>query len=247
MPISKKIIIDNNKINLIETNFNSNFLNTRNKKGRTNKDYYKLNDKKFINCLNQAQIKIRKYNKTLEYIFKNNEFNNKFKYHVTLRGINKLGLKRAIDRIKKADKALSFVSLASWTINTDLHYHILINTKLTIEELNKKLKKIDSNIREVYSMSGLLNYLRKNLNYDTLNVLRNIDNEELKDKQIEILEYSKILSYSKDIKYKPIEIKKPTEEQIEEIKKDTTYLGKIEYKKLDCNVTIEKFEKIKFK
>ncbi|ELP5182802.1 hypothetical protein R1Z14_002670, partial [Clostridium perfringens] len=211
MPISKKIVINNTEINLIETNYNENFLNIRNKKGRTNKDYYKLSDKEFINCLNQAQIKIRKYNKTLEYIFKNNEF----KYHITLSKTNKLGLKRAIDRIKKTDKDLSYVSLASWTIETDLHYHMLVNTRLTIEELNKKLKNIDSNITEIYS-SRILKYLKKNINYDTLSVLRNIDKKELKDKQIEILEYSKILSYSKDIKYKPIEIKNPTEEQIEE-------------------------------
>ncbi|ELP5185394.1 hypothetical protein VB566_15115 [Clostridium perfringens] len=238
MPISKKIVINNTEINLIETNYNENFLNIRNKKGRTNKDYYKLSDKEFINCLNQAQIKIRKYNKTLEYIFKNNEF----KYHITLSKTNKLGLKRAIDRIKKTDKDLSYVSLASWTIETDLHYHMLVNTRLTIEELNKKLKNIDSNITEIYS-SRILKYLKKNINYDTLSVLRNIDKKELKDKQIEILEYSKILSYSKDIKYKPIEIKNPTEEQIEEIKKNTTYLKTIEYKKVDSNVIIEKFEK----
>ncbi|MBO3414886.1 hypothetical protein JJB68_14700 [Clostridium perfringens] len=238
MPISKKIIINNTEINLIKTNYNENFLNIRNKKGRTNKDYYKLSDKEFINCLNQAQIKIRKYNKTLEYIFKNNEF----KYHITLSKTNKLGLKRAIDRIKKTDKDLSYVSLASWTIETDLHYHMLVNTRLTIEELNKKLKNIDSNITEIYS-SRILKYLKKNINYDTLSVLRNIDKKELKDKQIEILEYSKILSYSKDIKYKPIEIKNPTEEQIEEIKKNTTYLKTIEYKKVDSNVIIEKFEK----
>lgn len=238
MPISKKIIINNTEINLIKTNYNENFLNIRNKKGRTNKDYYKLSDKEFINCLNQAQIKIRKYNKTLEYIFKNNEF----KYHITLSKTNKLGLKRAIDRIKKTDKDLSYVSLASWTIETDLHYHMLVNTRLTIEELNKKLKNIDSNITEIYS-SRILKYLKKNINYDTLSVLRNIDKKELKDKQIEILEYSKILSYSKDIKYKPIEIKNPTEEQIEGIKKNTTYLKTIEYKKVDSNVIIEKFEK----
>lgn len=238
MPISKKIIINNTEINLIKTNYNENFLNIRNKKGRTNKDYYKLSDKEFINCLNQAQIKIRKYNKTLEYIFKNNEF----KYHITLSKTNKLGLKRAIDRIKKTDKDLSYVSLASWTIETDLHYHMLVNTRLTIEELNKKLKNIDSNITEIYS-SRILKYLKKNINYDTLSVLRNIDKKELKDKQIEILEYSKILNYSKDIKYKPIEIKNPTEEQIEEIKKNTTYLKTIEYKKVDSNVIIEKFEK----
>ncbi|XZM68824.1 hypothetical protein ACSXAL_15240 (plasmid) [Clostridium perfringens] len=238
MPISKKIIINNTEINLIKTNYNENFLNIRNKKGRTNKDYYKLSDKEFINCLNQAQIKIRKYNKTLEYIFKNNEF----KYHITLSKTNKLGLKRAIDRIKKTDTDLSYVSLASWTIETDLHYHMLVNTRLTIEELNKKLKNIDSNITEIYS-SRILKYLKKNINYDTLSVLRNIDKKELKDKQIEILEYSKILSYSKDIKYKPIEIKNPTEEQIEEIKKNTTYLKTIEYKKVDSNVIIEKFEK----
>lgn len=236
MAISRKIVIDNNKIDVIKTNYNSNFLNIRNKKGRTNKDYYKLNDREFINCLNQAQIKIRKYNKTLEYIFKNN----KFKYHLTLSKINKLGLKRAIDRIKKADKNLSFVSLASWTIDTDLHYHILLNTKLTIKELNKKLKDIDSNITEIYS-GRILKYLKKNINYDTLNVLRNIDNKELKDKQIEILEYSKILSYSRDIIYKPVEIKNPTNKEIEQITKYTKYIKTIEYKKIDSNITIDKY------
>lgn len=235
---SKKINIDNNNIDLIETNYNTKFLDNINRAGRNKvEDYELLSDEEFKRKLNEAQRKLKKYNRKIDYIYKNNTF----KYFLTLRGINKQGLKRALDRIRKADKNLSYASLASWTVKTDLHYHILLNTNLTIQDLNKKLKNIDSDIQNIYS-DRVKNYIKKNINYDTNYILRQVDNLELKDKQIEILEYSKILSYSTDIKYKPITIKNPTQEQLEEVY-NNTYLETRNYNKIASIVTVHKFIK----
>lgn len=235
---SKKIKIDNSNIDLIETNYNTKFLDNINRYGRNKVDNYDLlSDEEFKKKLNEAQRKLKNYNRKIDYIYKNNTF----KYFLTLRGINKQGLKRALDRIRKADSNLSYVSLASWTVKTDLHYHILLNTKLSIEDLNKKLKKNDSDIQNIYS-DRVKNYIKKNINYDTSYILRQVDNTELKDKQIEILEYSKILSYSKDIKHEPIEIKNPTSEQLEEVY-NSTYLETRNYNKIASEVTVHKFIK----
>lgn len=111
--------------------------------------------------------------------------------------------------------------------------------------MQSKLKNLDGNIQEIYYSKKLYNYIKKNLNYDTIHVLKQVDNEELKEKQIEILQYSKILSYSKNIKYKPITIKNPSEDILQDIYNNSDeYKRKetIEYINLDSKIKIDKFE-----
>lgn len=196
-----------------------------------------LSDEQFKKCLNQKIKTLKDYNKKLNYIKENNEFN----VFLTIRGINKQALKKLLDRIRKADPKLSYVTLASWSIEIDLHYHILLNTSLSQEQLENKAKELDSNIQGIYDSKNLYRYFKKNLNYDTLYILRQVDNKELKYKQIEILEYSKILSYSKDVKYKPITIKNPSQEQLQEIYNNSEYIETIEYENLDSKIQIDKF------
>lgn len=238
MAISKKIVIDNNKIDIITTNYNDKFIQNRNNTGRKKHDFELLSDDQFKKCLNQKIKKLSDYDKKLNYIRDNNEFN----VFITIRGINSRALKLFIDRTRKADNNLEYVTLASWSIKMDLHYHILLNTSLNEEQLKDKLKETDADIQYVYNQQKLMQYFKKNLNYDTSYILRQVNNEELKDKQIEILEYSKILSYSKGIKCKPLEIKNPTQEQLEEVYNKATYLETIEYDNLDSNIQIDKFE-----
>lgn len=240
MAISKKIVINNNKIDVITTNFNKNFINNINRAGRKKHNFEMLSDEQFKKCLNQKVKTLKSYNNKLNYIQENNKFN----VFLTIRGINKHSLKKLLDRIRKADTGLSYVTLASWSVEIDLHYHILLNTSLSQEQLESKVKELDSNIQEIYYSKKLYKYIKKNLNYDTIYVLKQVNNEELRYKQIEILEYSKILSYSKDIKHKPIIIKNPSQEQLQEIYNSGKYEYQetIEYENLNSKIQIDKFE-----
>lgn len=241
MAISKKIVIDKNKIDVITTTYNNNFINNINRRGRKKHDYELLSDNELKKCINQKIHTLKNYNKTLDYIKDNNEFN----VFMTIRGANKSSLKKMLDRIRKSDSSLSYITLASWSIEMDLHYHILLKTSLSNDQLQSKLKNLDGNIQEIYYSKKLYNYIKKNLNYDTIHVLKQVDNEELKEKQIEILQYSKILSYSKNIKYKPITIKNPSEDILQDIYNNSDeYKRKetIEYINLDSKIKIDKFE-----
>ena len=107
--------------------------------------------------------------------------------------------------------------------------------------ITPQMKKKMRNICAIYQIHSQC--FKKNLNYDTIHVLKQVDNKELRDKQIEILEYSKILSWSENIKYKPIEIKNPSQEQLQDIYNNKTYLETIEYENLDSKIQIDKFER----
>lgn len=238
MAVSKKIVIDKNKIDVITTNYNKNFINNINRKGRKKHNYELLSDEELKKCINQKIKTLKKHNKTLDYIRDNNEFN----IFLTIRGANKSALKKLLDRIRKFDPGLGYVTLASWSMEMDLHYHILLNTLLSKEQLQGKLKNLDGNIQDIHHCKKLYKYFKKNLNYDTIHVLKQVDNKELRDKQIEILEYSKILSWSENIKYKPIEIKNPSQEQLQDIYNNKTYLETIEYENLDSKIQIDKFQ-----
>lgn len=240
MAVSKKIVKNNNKIDIITTNYDDKFKDNINRKGRKKHDFGLLTDEQFRKCINQKIKTIKDYNDTLKYI----EENNKFNVFLTVRGINKLGLKKLLDRIRKADNNLSYVTLASWSMNMNLHYHILFNTSLSQDQLHSKVKNLDVDIQEIYNPKKLRTYFQKNINYDILHILKQIDNKELREKQIEILEYSKILSYSKDVKHKPEVIKNPTTEQLQEIfnNNEYEYIKTIEYENLDSKIIIDKFE-----
>jgi hypothetical protein len=240
MATSKKIIfIDNNKIDIVTTNYNKDFINNINRQGRKKHDYELLSDEQLKRCINQKIKTLKQYNNKLNYIRDNNSFN----VFITIRGINRLGLKRFIDRTRKADKNLAYVTLASWSIKMDLHYHIILNTSLSKKELEDKLKNIDAKIEIIYNQKKLLKYFKKNLNYDTIHILKQINNKELRSKQVEILNYSKILCYSRNIKHKPKIIKNPSQKQLQEVYNNATYLETIEYKNIDSTIQIDKFEK----
>ena len=225
-------------IDVITTKYPVSFLKNINRRGRVKKDYEKLSDEEFNKCINNKIRALRSYNKRLDIIEQNNEFN----YFLTIRGINKSSFKKILDRLRKADKSLQYVSLASWTISMDLHYHVLIKSNLSLEDLDNKLNEIDTNIKSIYDIHKLIKYLKKNLNYDTLYVLKQFESEELRDKQIEILSYSNILTTSKGIISKPNEIKNPTDEQLDQVYKNSQYLKSIEYKNIDSQVKIDKFK-----
>lgn len=238
MAVSKKIVIDNNKIDIVTTNYNKSFLDNINRTGRNKHDFELLNDKQFKKCLNEKIKTFKSYDKKLNYIRDNNKFN----VFITVRGINKASLKKFLDRVRKADKELQYVTLACWSMAIDLHYHIIFNTSLSQKDIENKCKILDSKVENIYYQKKLLRYFKKNLNYDTIHILKQVDNLELKSKQIEILEYSKILSYSKGIKYKPITIKDPSQEQLQEVYNNNLYLETIEYNNLDSQIQIDKFE-----
>ena len=239
MAVSKKIVIDNDDIDIVTTVYNKDFLENINRDGRKKHDYNLISDKQFRKCLNQKIKNLNAHNKKLNYIRDNNIFN----FYITIRGINALALKNFINRVRKADKELQYVTLASWSVTSDLHYHILFNSNLSKEQLQSKTKKFDIDIKIITNQKKLLEYFKKNLNYDTIHVLKHFDNLDFRNKQIEILEYSKILSYSQSIKYKPITIKAPAPEQVEMVYNKYTYLknDSFEYSNLDSTVRVDKF------
>lgn len=234
--ISKKIIINKNNIDIVTTNYNKEFLNNINKQGRVKHNYALLSNKRFKKCLKNKIKTLKKYNNTLDFIRDNNEFN----IFLTIRNINKQSLKRFVDRLRKTDKQLQYVTLASWSIKIGLHYHIILNTSLSSEQIIQKLKNENVKLENIYNKTKLVKYFKKNLNYDTIHILKQT-NAELKQMQIEILSYSKILTYSKGIKYKPVTIKNPADEQIKEIYNNSEYIETIEYNNLNSKIQIDKF------
>ncbi len=238
MATSKKIVKSNNKIDIITTNYPNSFIGNRNNKGRRKHDFESMEHEQFKKCLNQKRDTLGAYKRQLDFIGKNNDFN----YFITIRGINRSALNLFTDRTRKADKQLQYVILASWSMNMDLHYHILIKTELSKEQLQSKLKQVDYDIKIITDQIGVIDYFKKNLNYDTIHILKQVDNTELRHKQIEILNYSKVLNYSRGIHAKPETIKNPSQEQIQEIYDKSTYVETIKYPKLDSNVEIDKFE-----
>ena len=238
MAVSQKIVIYNDNIDIVTTVYDKDFSKNINRDGRKKHDFELISDKQFRKCLNEKIKRLKAHNKTLNYIRDNNSFN----FYITIRGINALALKNFITRVRKADKELQYVSLASWSITSDLHYHILFNTNLSIEQLKSKSKKFDIDIKIITNQKELLSYFKKNLNYDTIHVLKHFDILDFRNKQIEILECSKILNYSHGIKHKPIIIKDPSQEQLQDIYNNTTYLETIEYNNLDSQIQIDKFE-----
>lgn len=237
LPISKKIIINNDKTDIVTTTYNQSFISNINTRGRRKHNFELLDDEQFRKCINQKIRQLKGYNRKLDAIAMNNDFN----FFITLNKINSLALKKFIDRVHKADKELKYVTLACWTIDTGLHYHILFNTSLTASQLQDKLKLIDNDVKPIYDLKYLINYFKKNINFNTCHILTKFDNEELKDIQIEILEYSKILVTSKNVKMPKI-IKNPTEEQLQDVYSSNEYLESFEYTKLDSTIIVDKFK-----
>lgn len=246
MATSKKLITindkNNKKIDLITTEYNDNFINNRNNKGRPIINYYNLSEEEFkLKKQNKINHLKRKTIKELDVLC----FLNVFKYLITIHVNNKKQYNNLMDKLKKADKNMSFLSLASWSKISNLHYHILLNSSLNNENIEKRLNYLDYDIKLINNQKNLVGYLRKNIVKDTIGVL-NLDTEEVKNKQIDILKYKNILSHSRNLN-KPIIKKIDSNLKIKDIKelKDTIHLKNdtITYKNIDSTVKIDKFIK----
>lgn len=246
MAISKKIIKDNEKVMVITTEYSDTFHKNINRAGRRKKDYRLLNEERLKEAIRHKIKNLKKYNKVLDCI----EVSNSFNCFLTVRGINKNKMKKIFDCLRKKDNRLEYIRLAAWSIESDLHYHILLNSSLSIKEIEEKLRGIDYDLQDIYDTKKLFKYLKKNINFDVIHILKQLDNNDLREKQIEILEYSNILSFSKGINTKPEDtevIKNPTEEQLSEVYKGDKYryMETVEYDKLDSSIQIDKFEIVK--
>lgn len=246
MATSKKLITindkNNKKIDLITTEYNDNFINNRNNKGRPIINYYNLSEEEFkLKKQNKINHLKRKTIKELDILCSLNVF----KYLITIHVNNKKQYNNLMDKLKKADKNMSFLSLASWSKISNLHYHILLNSSLNNENIEKRLNYLDYDIKLINNQKNLVGYLRKNIVKDTIGVL-NLDTEEVKNKQIDILKYKNILSHSRNLN-KPIIKKIDSNLKIKDIKelKDTIHLKNdtITYKNIDSTVKIDKFIK----
>lgn len=174
-----------------------------NRLGRPVRNYRELDEVQFLKCKQQAIKKLKSNDRILKNIIKQNSF----RYFLTIRGINQIEFKKIFERIRRLDKNLKYVVLRSWSIKSELHYHILLDLKIEKEIIEKKLyrnnrkNKIDYKLDYIDNLKRVGQYMRKNINFDNIYILR--QNEiEYKDKQIEMLEISRILTYSQNIKYK---------------------------------------------
>lgn len=242
IPVSKKMIIKNNKIDLITTTYSNNFNHVINRNGRPKSDCSLLSDKQFEQIKQNKIVYLK--NKTIKKL-DDLCILNKFNYWITVHVSSKNDYSKLIDRLKKADCNLKFISLAAWSIKSNLHYHILLNSTLNKDSIDKRLKKLDYDSKIITNQTKLIGYLRKNIVVDMIGILNSTD-AELKDKQIEILRYKNILSNSKNID-KPIIIKLDKDIELKDIKEldNTQYTETIKYNNLDSKVQIDKFTKIK--
>lgn len=147
MAIAQKIIESGNKINIIETTYNNSFKGIINRNGRPKRNFELISDDVLKKCKYEKIHSLKKYNRKLNFIINNNKFN----YFITIRGINSKSLKKFLGRVRKSDKELKYLTLASWSKNLDMHYHILFYTNLSYEDLQKKMKDIvDYKIESIY-------------------------------------------------------------------------------------------------
>ena len=119
----------------------------------------------------------------------------------------------------------------------------MIKTILAFSQLKDKIKFVDAKIEKIYDQKKLIGYFGKNLIQDTISILKKVDNEDLIDKQLEILSYSKILNYSKNIK-KPLEIKNPSIDELKAISENYNCVKTIKFSKGNSTVRVNKFKPI---
>jgi hypothetical protein len=200
MAISKKIVTVNNKIDLISTTYSDSFNENINRSGRKSIDYNELNEEQFNRVKqNKCKYLVRKcknYKEIYNYC-ELNDFNYFISVHATKKEYENLN-----DRLRKADRNIKFLSLACWSKGANLHYHMLVDTKLKKVQLEKKFQNLDRKIEKLRYQKGLEKYFKKNIVEDILPLLNSKDPEH-KEKQIEILKYNKILSNSRNL-IKPI-------------------------------------------
>lgn len=240
MPVASKLIQRGNVIDIITTTYSEEFNEHINRKGRPTRDFTTISPTAFRKCRYEKIKLLKKYNRQLDYIGAYNKFN----YFITIRGINKLSSKKFLDRVRKADKGFKYLTLTSWSKTLELHYHMMIYTKLSYNGLEKRMRKIvDYKIDEIYDQHGLIKYFKKNINYDIIHILKQDDNSndsELMDKQIEILKYGKIINVSNNVD-KRKEIKSPSNKQLQRLREENILIERFGYKMRSSKVEIEKF------
>lgn len=237
---SVKIKYNIGRVDIINTIYDDKFTENINRKGRSKIIDTELlinNKELLIPKLLQAEKKIRKNYKTLQYILKESTFD----FFITLSNITKDNYKKFIDRLRKSDKNLAYLSIAAWSKTSDLHYHIVVKTILSLSQLESKTQHLDIDIKSIYNQQQLIGYFGKNLIDDTISILKEVDNKNFIDKQLDILRYSKILTYSKNIN-KPLEIRNPSDDQLKAIKQNAIYSKTLEYSKGNSLIKIDKFK-----
>lgn len=238
MATAIKVLRSKRAPKIITTNYSENFTNHINRNGRPRKDFEKISDVQLKKCIEEKIKLLKSYKNRLNYIVSYNTFN----CFVTLRGINKTSMKKFLDRIRKADKGLKYLSLASWSQSLDLHYHILLYTNLTRNDLKKKTKDIkDFDIQSICSIDKLLRYFKKNVNFDTIHILQqdSSNNDELRTKQIEILKYGKTINVSTNIEKQQV-IRNPSNEELTFIRRNKL-VEEFCYKRINSNVKVERY------
>jgi hypothetical protein len=217
--------------------------------GRKSIDYSKVYGQAFTNRIYK---KIHTINKRFD-VFKDYAENNEFNYFITLSAVTPECKKAILKKLMKLDASASFLSLAAWTWETetgDMHYHIMLNSSLSQGEIEKCLVKCNYDIKVIYDQRKLIGYFRKNIN-DTIYVLKqtekttlDVDYADLREKQIEILNCSNILTNSTNLKKtEEIVIKHATDKDIEEVRKEHNCKESYEFSKNGANVKIDKYIK----
>lgn len=217
--------------------------------GRKTVDYSNVYGQAFTNRIYK---KIHTINKEFNR-FKDYAENNEFNYFITLSAVTPECKKAILDSIKDADKSSSFVSLAAWTWETetgDLHYHIMLNSSLSQEKIEKRLAKCNYDIKIIYDQKKLVGYFRKNVN-DTIYVLKqtekttlNVEYADLRAKQLEILGCSKILTNSTNLnKTEVTVIKNATDEDVKKLEKEYDCKTSYKFAKFGVNVKVSEYSK----
>lgn len=217
--------------------------------GRRKVDNSALHGQAFTNKLYKKIGRIKKNYEEFKDYAENNEFN----YFITLSAITPERKKSILKKLMKLDASASYVCIAAWTWETytgDLHYHIMLNSSLSQEEIEKCLVKCNYDIKAIYDQKKLIGYFRKNI-YDTIYVLKqtekttlDVDYADLREKQIEILNYSNIITKSTKLKKTEVTvIKHATDKEVKELEKEYTCKESYEFSKNGANVKIDKYIK----
>lgn len=244
MAISTSIKIKDNKANVYTTSYEP----IKNPGGKP-LDYASLGTEALARKRYKKVNRINENQKTFNDYINNNQFD----YYITLSSIDPQTKIDILKAIKKDDNGSEFVSVATWTYDTytgDLHYHILLKTILSQEEVEKHLTKCNSDVQAIYNQQRLAGYFRKNFN-DTIYVLKqtekttlNVDYADLREKQLEILNCKYILTNSKNLnKTEEIVIKNATDADIAELEKNYDNTSSYSFLNYGSEVKVDQYTK----
>lgn len=218
--------------------------------GRKKVDNSILQGQAFTNKLYKKISRINKNREEFEDYAKNNDFD----YFITLSAVTPKHKGEILKEIKRLDKSSTFLCIASWTWETytgDLHYHIMLKSSLPQEKIKKCLTRCNPDIRTITDKPGLIGYFRWNLN-NTIYVLKqtekttlNAEYADLREKQLEILDYSKVFTHSTTglNKTEVTVIKNATSKDFEELEKEFDCKRSYDFSKNGANVKISEYVK----